>query len=121
MGDRAAVQLTFSLILLLVAALVVSLIEGAPQRLPCVALGSDVLLHAERTAATFAIVVAVASVLREAARGRLPTQLTTGGLAYEEEIAAAEAADRLQVQLDELRGQVQSLAEATLGGEEPRG
>jgi hypothetical protein len=121
MGNRVAGQLTLSLVLLLAAAVVVSLIEGAPRELPGVALGSDVLLHVERTAAIFAIVVAMASVLREAARGRLPTQLTTGGLAYEEEIAAAEVADRLQVQLDELRGQVQSLAEATLGGEEPRG
>jgi hypothetical protein len=29
------------------------------------------------------------------ARGRLPTQLTTGGLAYEENVAAAEGAERL--------------------------
>jgi len=43
-------------------------------------------------------------VLREAGRGRLPTQLTTAGLAYEADVAAAEAAERLQGQLDELRG-----------------
>jgi hypothetical protein len=55
-----------------------------------------------------------------AARGRLPTQLTTGGLAYEENVAAAEGAERLQGQLDELRGQVESLAELTLGSEKPR-
>jgi hypothetical protein len=54
------------------------------------------------------------------ARGRLPTQLNTGGLAYEENVAAAEAAERLQGQLDELRGQVESLAELTLGSEKPR-
>ena len=76
MGDHAAVELTLSLILLLVAVL--------------------------------------------AARGRLPTQLTTGGVAYEENIAAAQAAERLQGQLDELRGQVESLAELTLGSEKPR-
>lgn len=110
--DRLAVPLA----LLLVAGLVVSLVEGSPQRLPGVALGSDVLLHVERAAAIFAIVVAIASVLREAARGRLPTQLTTAGLAYEADLAAAEAAERLQRQLDELHGQVQTLADLTLGG-----
>jgi hypothetical protein len=34
--------------------------------------------------------------------------------------AAAEAAERLQGQLDELREQVRTLAEVTFGGEEPR-
>jgi hypothetical protein len=114
------VRLALTLALLLAAALMTSLIEGAPERLPGVALGSDVLLHVERAAALFAIVVAIASVLREAGRGRLPTQLTTAGLAYEADVAAAEAAERLQNQLDELRGQVETLADLTLGGEEPR-
>ena len=118
-SSRAA-PLALPLALLLVAAVAVSLIEGVPARLPGVALGSDVLLHVERAAAIFAIVVAIASVLREAERGRLPTQLTTAGLAYEADVAAAEAAERLQGQLDELRGQLQTLAELTLGGEEPR-
>src|SRR6266545_2225552 len=121
MEDRVAVRLALPLALLLVTAVAVALIEGAPGRLPGVALGSEVLLHVERAAAIFAIVVAIASVLREALRGRLPTQLTTAGLAYEADVAAAEAAEHLQSQLDELRGQVQTLAELTLGGEEPRG
>jgi hypothetical protein len=119
MADRGAVRLALTLALLLAAALMASLIEGAPERFP-VALGSDVLLHVERAAALFAIVVAIASVLREAGRGRLPTQLTTAGLAYEADVAAAEAAERLQNQLDEPRGQVETLADLTLGGEEPR-
>jgi hypothetical protein len=70
------------------AGVVVTMIEGAPARLPGVALGSTVLLHVERAAALFAIVVAVLSVLAQATRGRLPTQLSTGGLAYEAEAAA---------------------------------
>jgi hypothetical protein len=114
------VPLVLPLAALLAAAVAVSLTEGAPERLPGVALGSHVLLHVERAAAIFAIVVAVASVLREGGRGRLPTQLTTAGLAYEADVAAAEAAERLQGQLDELRGQLQTLADLTLGGEEPR-
>lgn len=68
----------------------------------------------------FAIVVALVSVLREATRGRLPTQLSTAGLAYVADEAAAEAAERLQAQLDDVQRQVQTLAELTLGGDEPR-
>lgn len=120
MTDRDAMRIAVPLVLLLAAAAATSLIEGVPERLPAVALGSDVLLHVERAAAIFAIVVAIASVLHEAGRGRLPTQLTTAGLAYEADIAAADAAERLQSQLDELREQIQTLAELTLGGEEPR-
>jgi hypothetical protein len=114
------VRLALPLTLLLAAAVAVSLIEGVPARLPGVALGSEVLLHVERAAAIFAIVVALMSVLHEAVRGRLPTQLTTAGLAYEADVAAAEAAERLQGQLDELREQVRTLADVTFG-EEPRG
>jgi hypothetical protein len=112
-------QLALPLALLLAAALAVSLLEGAPDRLPGVALGSDVLLHVERSGAIFAIVVAIISVLREAAKGRLPTQLTTGGLAYDADAAAADAAEHLQVQLDEVRAQLQQLAEVTLGPQQP--
>lgn len=113
-------RLALPLTLLLAAAVAVSLIEGVPERLPGVALGSEVLLHVERAAAIFAIVVALMSVLHEAGRGRLPTQLTTAGLAYEADVAAAEAAERLQGQLDELREQVRTLADVTFS-EEPRG
>jgi hypothetical protein len=115
--DRLAIRLAA----LLFAGVVVSLIEGSPEQLPGVALGSDVLLHVERAAAIFAILVAITSVLREAARGRLPTQLTTAGLAYEADVAAAEAAEDLQRQLDELGEQVQIMAELTLGGGQSQG
>jgi hypothetical protein len=37
------------------AAVAITLIEGAPDRLPAVALGSTVLLHALRAAALFAV------------------------------------------------------------------
>jgi hypothetical protein len=74
---RAIDRLAVALAALLFAGVVVSLIEGSPERLPGVALGSDVLLHVERAAAIFAILVALMSVLREAARGRLPTQLVS--------------------------------------------
>ncbi len=84
---RAAAALS---ILFLVAAVGVTFVECTPEVLPGVALGSDVLLHLERVAALSGIVVAIATVLLRAARGRLPTQVSTTGMSYE--AAAAEAA-----------------------------
>jgi hypothetical protein len=80
-----------------------------------VALGSKVLLHVERVSALFALLVAIVSVVREAARGRLPTQLTTAGLAYDVDMTAAYAAQRLQRQFEELQAQVQRLEKIVLG------
>jgi hypothetical protein len=113
-------RLTLLLVLLFAAALVVSLVEGVPQRLPGFALGSDVLLHVERAAAIFAIVVAVLSVLAQSTRGRLPTQLSTAGLAYESEAAAdAKAAvEDLQAQVDELQHVVARLGAQVLADHE---
>jgi hypothetical protein len=115
------VRLASSLVLLLAIAVGVSLLEGSPARLPGVALGADVLLHVERAGAIFAIVVGIASVLREAARGRLPTQLTTAGLAYQPDALALDAVERLQIQLDEVRVQLLDLTKLALGDEEARG
>jgi hypothetical protein len=92
------------LVLLFAAALVVSVAQGAPEGLPGVALGSDVLLHVERAAAFFAIVVAVLSVLAQSTRGRLPTQFTTTGLAYE-----ADAADDTRAAVQDLQAQIDRL------------
>jgi len=70
-----------------------------------------VLLHGERSAALFALLVAVLSVLGEARRGRLPTQLTTAGLAYEPDVTAAVelAVADVQDQLDVLRESLDEL------------
>jgi|SRR4051794_10998149 len=65
------------------AAVVITLVEGTPQRLPAVALGSNVLLPALRAGAVFAIGLAAATVVARAARGELPAQLSTVGLAYD--------------------------------------
>jgi TolA-binding protein len=115
--SRQAV-LTLLLALAIVAAIVISLIEGAPRRLPGVALGSTVLLHVERVAALFAVALAVVSVFAQANRGRLPTQLSTTGLGYPAEAEAAEEAmaaiETLQDQLNELQQQVARLVDLTL-------
>ncbi len=99
-------RLALLLAAIIVAAVLVTLVEGTPSRLPGVALGSTVLLHAERAGAMVAIVVALASMLTQAARGRLPTQLSTAGLAYE-----AEAAANTQAALEDLQRQIDCLQE----------
>ncbi len=98
---------------LLVAAILVSVTEGTPRTLPGVALGSPVLLHAERVLALVGVVIAALSVLAQAARGRLPVELSTSGLRYEAEAAddAAAAVDQLQDQFDDLAAIVDALAD----------
>ena len=97
----------------LAAGVVVTLIEGTPTRLPGVALDSPVLLHAERVLALFAVVVALLSIAAQAARGRLPVELSTSGLRYEAEAAdrAAAAVAELQEQYDDLVAVVDALAD----------
>jgi hypothetical protein len=84
-----------------------------PGQLPGVALGSPVLLHAERVLALFAVVVALLSIGAQAARGRLPVELSTSGLRYEAEVAdrAAGAVAELQEQYDDLLAVVDALAD----------
>ena len=96
----------------LVACVTVTLIEGRPRQLPGVALDSPVLLHAERALALFAVVIAIVSIAVQAARGRLPVELSTSGLRYEAEAAdrAAAAAAELQEQYDDLLAVVDALA-----------
>jgi hypothetical protein len=94
------------LLLLVAGAIAVSLAERAPDGLPGVALGSTVLLHAERAAALFAIVVGVVSVLREATRGRLPTQLSTSGLGYADPVPPGTSVEALEERVDWLTERV---------------
>ena len=98
---------------LAIAAVCVSVLEGAPRRLPGIALESVVLFYAERALALIAITIAIASVVAHAARGRLPVELSTSGLRYEADAAddAAVAVAELQEQFDELVAIVDVLAE----------
>jgi hypothetical protein len=97
----------------LVVCIAESLFEGQPHQAPRVALGSVVLLHAERTLALLAVMVAALSIVGHAARGRLPVELSTSGLRYEAEAAdhAAVAVTQLQEQFDELVAIVDALAD----------
>jgi hypothetical protein len=91
----------------------ITVVEGHPRQLPGVALGSPVLLHAERALALAAVVVAMVSIGVQAARGRLPIELSTSGLRYEAEAAdrAAAAVTELQEQYDDLLAVVDALAD----------
>jgi hypothetical protein len=112
-GRRHGAVGTGSAVALAVVAVGVSLSEGMPHRLPGVALGSPVLLQAERALALVAVVIAALSVLARAARGRLPVELSTSGLRYEADAAddAAAAVDQLQDQFDDLAAIVDALAD----------
>jgi hypothetical protein len=101
------------LALLVLAVVVVTLVEGTPKRLPAVALGSTVLLHALRAGALFAIAFVVATVIARAAAGRLPTQLSTSGIGYdaEETRATTTALAQLQEQVDDQQAALDRLAE----------
>jgi len=98
---------------LLAVAVLVSLLEGTPERLPAVALGSDVLLHALRASALFAIVFVLATVLSRASAGRLPTELSTTGIGYtaEETRKTTETLAELQEQVDDHQATIDRLAE----------
>lgn len=86
------------------ATVTATVLEGTPGYLPGVAMGSPVLLHAERALALLAVTVAGMSILVQVTRGRLPIELSTSGLRYEAEAAdnAAAAMAELQEQFDEL-------------------
>ncbi len=91
-------------------AVAISLVEGAPARLPGLALGSGVLLHAERTLALLAVAIAVVTIVTRAAQGRLPVELSTTGVRYEPAVPRVTAAN-----VEELQGDVDDL-DATVSG-----
>jgi hypothetical protein len=90
--------------LALAVAVALTLLEGTPGNSPGIAMGSSILLHAERALALLAVTVASVSIVVQAARGRLPIELSTSGLRYEAEAAdnTATAMAELQEQFDEL-------------------
>jgi hypothetical protein len=110
--NRLRVRYLGPLILLLVAAVVITLVEETPDRLPAVALGSAVLLHVLRAGALFAIGFVVATVIARAGAGRLPTQLSTSGIGYdaEETRVTTTALAELQEQVDDQQVALDRLA-----------
>ncbi len=103
-------RLTLALLVLLIAAVIVSLVEGTPTDLPGVALGSPVLLHAIRAIALFALGLGVLTVLARAATGALPTQLSSTGIAYENDQELTAAVAELQDQVAQIDSGLEELA-----------
>lgn len=97
--------------LLVVAAAVVTLAEGAPTRLPSAALGSTVLLHALRAGALVAIGLAATTVLVQASAGRFPTHFSTTGLGYAPSELASASTTELQHQIERQERAVAEMAE----------
>ncbi len=97
------------LVAMLALALVASLATGTPAKLPGVALGSAVVLHAERTVALFAAVLLVLVVLVRAFQGQLPQELSGRGLKYADRQTTVEIRDTTAVALEELQTAQQEL------------
>ncbi len=105
---------------MLALALAASLVGGTPGSLPGVALGSLLLLHAERTAAFFAALLLALVVLVRAFQGRLPSELSGRGVKYAEREGTEEIRDTtatalegLEVAHRELEARVEVLEEGT--------
>lgn len=98
-------------VVILALVFVASLVAGTPAKLPGVALGSAVVLHAERTVALFAAVLLVLVVLVRAFQGQLPQELSgRGGVKYAEREATEGIRDATATALEELRAADQALA-----------
>jgi hypothetical protein len=87
------------------AALVATLATGIPRTLPDIALGSALLLHAERALAFVLGYVVLLVVVTRSWSGQLPTQVSTQGLTY----AAGETSIITGEMLESLSGEVESL------------
>lgn len=113
MGSLSGLRYLAPLGLWLAISLASTLIEGIPDRLPAVALGSEMLLHAIRAGALFAIGFGLATVLARASAGRLPTQLSTSGIGYdaEETLETTTALTQLQDQVDGHQDVLERVAE----------
>jgi hypothetical protein len=95
--------LGIGLTVLLALALGASLVTGVPEQLPGVALGSPVVLHAERALAIFAASLLVLVVLVRAFQGMLPTELSGRGVKYAQREATEEIRDTTAAALEGLQ------------------
>ena len=95
--------LGIGLAVLLALALGASLVTGMPEKLPGVALGSPVVLHAERVVAIFAAALLVLVVLVRAFQGMLPTELSGRGVKYAQREATEEIRDATATALEGLQ------------------
>jgi hypothetical protein len=97
---------------LLALAALASLVAGEPDRLPGAALGSVVVLHAERALGLFAASLLVLLVVVRAFEGELPSELSGRGVKYASRDGVEALRSELTNTLDELRTAQEAQAEA---------
>ena len=102
-------RLGYTVAAMLAASLAASVVVGSPDPLPAAAMGSDVVLHAERTAAVFVLLFLALLVLVRAFQGRLPEELSGRGLKY----AERDAVDGVRSELLSSMKEIQAAQAAT--------
>ncbi len=100
--SRAARKVIYPALVLALAVLAFYLATRTPESdpLPGVALGSEALLVAERTASFFAILFLGALVLVRALQGELPEELSGRGVKYARSDSVDELRDRVDAQFE---------------------
>ena len=97
----------FGIVMILAVALALAAsFETGADDMPGVALGSPLVLYVERAAALFGVLLLVFTIVVYAWRGVLPTQISSRGVGY------AEAKDKTEESLDELRDASRSSTKA---------
>jgi hypothetical protein len=87
---------------LAIGALIGAVLQGQPEQLPTMALGSVLVLYALRTAVLFAVGTGILLMLIKAWGGELPTELGVKGLRYE----AGEATKKINQNINRIEEQV---------------
>ncbi len=99
----------------IVIAIVFTAVAGTPQKLPDVALDSNVLFRFERALVLILGMLVLLVVLAQAARGNLPSEISNTGVKFPEAVQAAEAAKEARAQVLDWEPDV-PVAEPSTGG-----
>ena len=93
----------------LVGAVMTSVAAGPPAELPALALGSEVLLVAERAFTLFAIWMTVVVIVIQAFRRQLPVEISSRGVRYAEAQRVRTKADGTDEALEEMDADIRWL------------
>ena len=117
-GDEHDVILALVVAAGLVGAVVATLLAGTPDKLPGVALGSSVLLHALRAVGVLIAYMLVVTAVVQAWRGQLPAKFSDKGIEYAAVQAVKDEAgagvEKVEEAVGELRNEVDELTEEAL-------
>jgi hypothetical protein len=102
------------IVALVAAAIVVSLLNSPPAKLPGAALGSNVVLYIERAAGVFAVLLLGAVVIFRAFQGDLPVELSGRGVKWTPREVTEQVKEDAAAGVDELRQGVVALRDITV-------